>query len=180
MKEERQISEAEYFQKINSLSHNKNCNKLAARYSYHYLNQHGLLDSAKIIEEVKNAVTSTKPYKVKLEAYRTCQRLGVECDELPKHNFSVSESESEFLAPVFQYMKKMKWLQSYNSPKFRAAFSMMYPSEYKKKIKNMSKKAMKESMFNLYRKYYMYFIIEGHLGKYEESFKDNEQLNNYY
>ena len=82
---------------------------------------------------------------------------------MPIHNFEVDPEEIKILKPVFIYMKQKKWLQPYNAPKFRMAFGIVNSLEFKKRIKNMSEREKKKVMFQLYRKYYMYFIDEHHL-----------------
>lgn len=88
----------------------------------------------------------------------------MEMDKIDYNN--IKEAECLMLAPVFEFMKKKKWLQPYNAPKFRVAYNAVYPREYAKKIKNMGKRAKKKTMFILYRKYYRYFIEGKHLSKW--------------
>lgn len=168
MENKQLITEEEYLSMLKRIT---KPTRLMDRCSYYFLKQNELLQSDKVIKELVNIVSSTRPYKAKLEAYKTCKKLGIDCPK-PKHNFTVDPVECQLLAPVFQLMKKNKWLKPYNAPKFRVAFNIVNSKEYRERIKGMGERKKKETMFKLYRKYYMYFIDEDKLSQWLNDWKE--------
>lgn len=154
----------------------KNVKRNCEIVSYAYLEEHNLTECEKVISKIRSIIESDSHDKVRLEAYQTCVRLGITCQE-PHIKTRQEKKEDKFMQMVniFEHMKLKKWLQPYNAPKFRYTYGLLYPQEYSKIVRNMNKKAKKKAMFEMYRKYYRIFVYDQKLQHWLDKRDNREQ-----